>query len=260
MPRSLNEQIADSLDATAALLPILSRLFTGITSLGGTPTVAIRMLRDVGMGPRHRIIDLGCGKGTVAIAAARQLGCRVLAVDACAPFLEDGARRARRHRVADRIEWMAADVRRLPAKRVAARFDAALMLGVLPFRAAIAALRPLVRPDGVCVVDDCITKREATPPRRGPTFACGGVMTLDQCNNLVELQGDRVESTVIAPAWQTRRVNDRLYARLSGNAARLRRTHPHLRTALTEFLGEQRRANALINDFCPPCTWLIRRR
>ncbi|HVZ63113.1 MAG TPA: methyltransferase domain-containing protein [Lacunisphaera sp.] len=51
------------------------------------------IIEALGVGPDHRVLDLGCGDGTTALPAARR-GAEVLAVDIAANLLEAGVRRA----------------------------------------------------------------------------------------------------------------------------------------------------------------------
>ena len=52
-------------------------------------------LEFVGVGPGSRVLDVGCGTGTVTLALARR-GAKAIGLDASEPYL-DGARRRRPH-------------------------------------------------------------------------------------------------------------------------------------------------------------------
>ncbi len=67
-------------------------------------------LKEHGAGSGSRILDLGCGKGAVAIAMARALGCRVTGIDACAPFIEKARERASALGAADRGRFRGGDI------------------------------------------------------------------------------------------------------------------------------------------------------
>jgi release factor glutamine methyltransferase len=58
-----------------------------------------------------RIIDVGTGSGCIAVALAKELpNAEIVATDLSTSALEVAQRNARRHRVADRIEFVAADL------------------------------------------------------------------------------------------------------------------------------------------------------
>lgn len=57
-------------------------------------------VRDLGIAPGLKVLDLGCGDGTTALPAAR-LGADVLGVDIARNLVEEGNRRAREEGLAN---------------------------------------------------------------------------------------------------------------------------------------------------------------
>lgn len=95
-----------------------------------------------------RVLDLGCGLGNLAVAAARR-GCDVLAVDASPAAIEHLARVARDEGL--RLGATEADVGTFQPRET---FDAVVAIGLLMFfpcpdaLALLAAIRSAVRPGG----------------------------------------------------------------------------------------------------------------
>lgn len=100
-----------------------------------------------------RVLDLGCGLGNLALAAARG-GCEVLAVDASPAGIDCLAARAAE--AGTPVHAMVADAREFEP---AHRFDAVISIGLLMFfdcdtaRALLARWQSWVRPGGIMAVN-----------------------------------------------------------------------------------------------------------
>lgn len=251
----LELSITASVDAPAALWPVLPGLFAGVRSLGSMPGVIVRLLRGAGVGTGDRVIDLACGKGAVAVGAASGLGCRVIGVDGAGQFVESGRALARRRGVEGLVRFVSADVRVLPRELVGKWFDAALMIGLLGLVDAGRVLRRLTKPGGVYIVDDCFQD----PGRGRPARGLGGTPTMEECNEGIAGLGDVVERVEVPAPSAVARLHGRLSARLAANAVRVGRERPRLRRELREFLRSQRTATGLLSGAVRPGVWVVRR-
>lgn len=251
MPPSLIRSVADSIDAPVAAMPWIAEVFQGLSALGSRPRLVARWLADIGLGPRHTVADLGCGKGAVAVEVASRIGCRVTGIDAFAPFIDAARRLSERRGVDDRCRFMVADVRRPIPRR--ARFDLAMMIGLFDLEEGISLLRPLVRPGGWYLIDDCVSMGRAPIADDAP-------LTRSEARLLIQESGDRVEREMVWTPAQVRRTEARLFDEMNRRARAIGRREPAARGPLRALLARQRREAADLAGAIRPAMWLVRKR
>jgi ubiquinone/menaquinone biosynthesis C-methylase UbiE len=131
------------------------------------PAMTERLLRDAGLRPGMRLLDVGCGYGRVAEIAARLVGPEgeVVAIDRDAPTLE-----AARQRLSDapRISLLQADLLSPPA----GPFDAVVGRRVLMYQpcrqTAVRVLAATLRPGGLMVFEEVDAEAVPRPSRPHP--------------------------------------------------------------------------------------------
>lgn len=122
--------------------PLLYDLTVGLLTLGRERAFRQNLLRFAELQPGETVLDVGCGTGSLALAAKRQVGASgaVFGVDASAEMLARAERKARRARLP--VDFRQAAAQALPFPE--AQFDvvtASLMLHHLPRTAHAEFLR-----------------------------------------------------------------------------------------------------------------------
>lgn len=253
-PANLRRQIAASIDAPVALLPLIPDLFAGLSSFGSSPRRVVNWLRDAGIGRRSRVLDLGCGKGAVSVSLARRLGSRVEGVDAFPPFIDAARDAAREARVSERCEFHADDLRafaRRASRAAASKFDAVVVLNVLPAERALPLALSLVKPGGVVVVDDAVALESA----RG-----AGVRTAAEIRAMIHRLGARLEREHVMTPVEYGRLSASLQRPIVAAARRVVREQPRRAGQITLFLAHQREADDVLSRGpLRGAIWLVRR-
>ena len=170
MTPDVDESVARAMEADVRLLPVLPGLLIDLSELGSSSEQIVSAFQAVGVGPESLVLDLGCGKGAVAVALAERLGLRVEGIDAFPPFLQCARALAKERGVASRCRFWKGDIRKLLGKE--GQYDAVLLLSVGPvsggYEQTIAGIRTLVRQGGHIVIEDgFVADGIAQPP--GPT-------------------------------------------------------------------------------------------
>lgn len=256
------ERIAFSLDTPPSLAPVLAELFAPLASLGAMPRRAAAVIArhlPKGNGRPPRVLDAACGKGAVSIALAKRHACRVVGFDAFKPFIEEARRRAAIAGVSSRCRFEPRTAEAFFRDRH--RFDAAMMLNLWPAPRAARALRRVVRPGGVYLIDDAFLDPRRMKP--GDERTLDGAPGVAAITSAIERTGDRVVEVLVPRPAEVRRLNDRLFAQISASAAELSRKHagiPRLKKGIRDLLQRQRRANELLAGPLRPAMWLVERR
>lgn len=73
--------VADSLQVEKRLLPHLPYLLQDLWALGCAVDRIIDLVGSLGLAAGSRALDLGCGKGAVAVRLASELGLEVVGID-----------------------------------------------------------------------------------------------------------------------------------------------------------------------------------
>ena len=254
----LSDQIARTLDAPPALLPFVPELLQDLEALSGDVDELLAVLDPIGLSAGSRVLDLGCGKGAVALALARRHGCRVLGIDGLPAFVEHARERAREASLAGLCTFLCEDLRATLARPHGdGPADLALLVGVgRPFGTledTILALRNAVRPGGHLLVDDAFLADGVPSLEEHPGYA-------DHRATLQALtwHGDHVVTELLRTDSGEEFLT-RTLAQLTRRAHDLARVRPELTPLVEEFLATQRRETDELRGPLMPALWLLAR-
>jgi steroid 5-alpha reductase family enzyme/SAM-dependent methyltransferase len=256
--RQLEVEVAAALDASPALTPYLPELLADLDELGSSADTVCDLIAPLELEVSStRVLDLGCGKGPIAIALTKRFGYRALGVDGFAPFVEEAGKAAAREGVTALCTFRHGDLR--DALAANPPFDIVVLAAVGrvlgDMRETMRQLRRAVRPGGYMVIDDCyladghaIDKanyRDYEP--HAETIAA------------MEAFGDTVVQEVISSQDEMRAENIENTRLIRARAEALAKEHPQDAAVLMEFVAEQEDECAILENDLVAATWLIRR-
>lgn len=256
MPTRLEQEISRSLDASPALLPLLPDLLQDLTELGSSAPLIIEILVELGVGPNARVLDLGCGKGSVALALAREIGAQVHGIDAFDPFIEEASRRAAAQGLSSRCTFEHADLRRALEREQTV--DVVLMLGLGPVLGdtaqTIGRLRRIVRPGGLMVLDEAYL-----PEPSGGLERSEGRNRHDEIVALLEAHGDALIRESVPSVEQVRAFDQWATQSIERRANELLPNHPELEAEIRSYVESQKRESETLDASTIPTIWVLRR-
>ena len=113
MTRDLEEKLACSLTGakTTEIIPFLPYLLQDFWEMGSDPVIMAELIdRHIQLSGNTRILDLGCGKGAVAVKIAQMLRVKVKGIDLISEFIEFAAKKATEFKVDDLCEFEVGDI------------------------------------------------------------------------------------------------------------------------------------------------------
>ena len=251
--------IAHAMETDVRLLPLLPELLADIWELGTSSEDVIAALQSAGAESGSTALDLGCGKGAVAVALAERLGLGVEGVDAFAPFLESARGLAKDRGVSSKCVFREGDIRQILARGMEdEEFDVVLLLSVGPLsgdhRKTVGDLRRLVRKGGLIVIDDGFLAEGVTELPHAEGYA-----GYDETLRRLTAWGDELVHEIVASAEETRAVNETNSELIRKRALELERKNPVLAPLIDEYVARQEHETRVFGSDMVCATWVLRR-
>jgi len=206
-----------------------------------------RWLKGVGVGKKSHVLDLGCGKGAVAVEVARATGCFVTGVDAFEPFVTSCRGLAAVKGVGAQCDFRNGLAEKFRSKP----YDAVVLLNVFPFERAIPIARRLTKPGGFYLIDDAVAIGASA---KGTTFP-----TARDVAEAIAEAGDRVERRKVWTKAEVQKRELATYELLRRNVAELAKANPKHVKMLTECLRRMQVGITELSADIRPACWLVRR-
>jgi len=253
--RLLEAEIAFVMETEPELLPHLPFLLQDLDELGGNVAAALDLIDLAGDAP-GAALDLGCGKGTFAIALARR-GWTVHGADAFTPFLETARQRAETEGVADHCAFWAGDMR--AALETGPLYDLVSMLSVGPILGDIGetvrALRAVAKPGGLILIDDAFLADGLAEPPPGYEQYAGHEATRE----LLTSHGDALIAERVFTTEEMRAIDARVMPAIRRRAAELIDRAPDLASSVRAYLARQEQESEWLAGAVRPVMWLLRK-
>lgn len=256
MQKQTEQSLAKSLETSPDFLPYSPQLLVDLWDLGCSPDQIVEVVGELNLPPeKTRILDLGCGKGALSVTLASKFGFKVTGIDACKPFLEAAAAKAKEHQVSHLCRFEFGDIR--DCIQTERDFDVVIyasMGDVLgDYREIVKRLRRMVHPGGYMIIDDGFFKTTEPVVRKGYEYCLPREQTLQ----LLESRGDRLIREVMVPDETTHATNYGYLERIKQRANDLITRHPELEHAVLEYIANQEAECEFLDRYIGGAVWLL---
>jgi len=251
-------EVAEAFDATPELLPFIPELLADLWALGSSLDVIVELLRPLCLpAETTRVLDLGCGKGAVALTLAQEFGFQALGVDFFEPFIQGARERAEEMGVASRCRFVCADIR--DALRDATDFSvviyASVGLVLGKFDECVAKLRRCVCPGGYMLIDAVFLADSANIESPWYEHCANHEETLQQ----LTAHGDALIREVIVPVGAVKVLNRQATELMRKRAEKLAILHPAAADSLFGYVEKQERESEIMETTVTSAVWLLQR-
>ena len=257
--RTEQEMVAYALEIDPDLLPYLPELLTDLDELGSDAELIAEVFATMNLPRETRIVDLGCGKGAVAVEIAGETGFEVTGIELFEPFIDLCHDLARRNDVTDLCEFRFGNV--LDMAKTVGEFDVAIFSALGDVLggpdATINVIRNYVKPGGLIIISDLFLADGGS--NDFPGFE--RYLHHDDTVALLTAHGDTlIKEVVYDPEDDDEADEEEDEAeKIRIRAAALAIEHPHLKDALMEFAASQADENAFVDENFVDSIWVLKR-
>ncbi|MEZ5233226.1 MAG: methyltransferase domain-containing protein [Acidimicrobiales bacterium] len=264
--RSAQDMVSYALEMDPALLPYASELLADLDALGSDVSSILGAIAELGLGAAT-VVDLGSGKGAVAIALAGDMGLTVHGIELFEPFVEVARQAAAKAGVSDRCRFSHGDIAAMASTTAPVDVAVYAALGDVlgPLDVTVGIIRRYVRPGGFLVINDSCLRDGVTESFPGFEH-CG---TLEQTRTLLQAHGDELVAELLeaeddgddedhAGGGDAAGIDEAAVIRARAEA--LAQRHPELGAQLRAFAASQLAEYEYLERHTTGVVWVLRRR
>jgi len=257
MDERQQRELAQAFDATPELLPFIPELLADLWALGSSVEVIVELLRPLGLpAETTRVLDLGCGKGAVALTLAQEFGFQALGVDFFEPFVQQARERAEEMGVTDLCQFVCEDIRNTLLE--ARDFDVVIYASVGTLGRldeCVAKLRGCIRPGGYMLIDNVFL---ADPDKVESPWYEHCATHQDTLRRLTA-HGDALLREVIIPTEDVKALNRKYTGLIRKRAEKLAGLNPEAAGSLFWYVEKQERESEIMETTVTSAVWLLQR-
>ncbi len=258
MRAKTKKSISDSLETKPSLLSHMPFLLQDLWALGGSLPHIISAVSALKIAsPKTRVLDLGCGKGAVAIQIASKFGFYITGIDTMKPFLRDAQLKAAEYGVSHLCEFVRQDILEYVSRKH--DFDMVILasLGGIfgSFRNTVTKLRRQVKSGGYMMIDDGYVKQDPLLLRKGYNHYKIHEETLEELTAF----GDYLVTEINTRDF-SEKINAEYLKVIEKRGKELMKSYPELQSDLSDYIRTQVEEYAFINEYIEGALWVLQKK
>jgi cyclopropane fatty-acyl-phospholipid synthase-like methyltransferase len=156
--KSLEDSILTAMECSdKEILPYLPYILQDFWEIGSDPDTIISLIRKhINIDNLPKVLDLGCGKGAVAVNVAHKLRCECFGIDAISEFISFARTKANEYGVDELCKFVVGDIREMIK---GLEFYDVIILGAIGqvfgnYYETLTILNQHLSKDGIIIIDD----------------------------------------------------------------------------------------------------------
>lgn len=255
--KSIEESVVTAMDGSdIELFPFLPYILQDVWEIGSDPELIINLIKKQ---PEHknfqRVLDLGCGKGTVSIKIAKEFGYQCFGIDAVPEFINYAKKKAIEFKVQHLCTFESADIRE-KVKNLP-EFDTIILGSIGPvfgdFYTTMTTLSPYLRDNGIIILDDGYIENDS---EYSHPLIYKRVEVLRQ----VESTGMKIVDEKIAGKESIKESDDYIFDFIKMRCEELIEKYPEKQHIFTNYIKKQQKENDVLENKKICSTMIIKKK
>jgi len=257
MSSNKNKSISDSLEAREHLIPYMPYLLQDLWELGCSLEQIVDAVGTLNLSNTScKILDLGCGKGAVAVNLALNYGPNVVGIDAMPEFLQAAEQKAEEYGVSHLCQFREDDI--LKFTSIEHNYDLVILasLGGIfgSLEKTIAKLRSQVKQGGYIIIDDGYLKNHTRLNRKLYEHYRDHKATIKELTSFNDTLIDEIRTNEV-----NKRMNEEYLKVLNKRSNELTLQHPELKADLNEYIQLQREECEVLDRELEGIIWILKK-
>ncbi|MBN1478952.1 methyltransferase domain-containing protein [candidate division KSB1 bacterium] len=251
----LKTSIVRSLDGqNEALFPHLAYLLQDLWEIGASPGHFIQLICKNDLENKiAKAVDLGCGKGAVAIQLAKNFGWQVDGFDAMPAFIQEARQWSKKHGTENVCSFNVCDIRELV--KTAGRYDLVILgsIGSVfgSIEETLRAIRPCLFQTGYVLLDDGYQKSETIHSLHQIPTRENAIQHIRKAGFVI------IDEITYSPDFISAS-NQEIYSAIQHRVLELEKKYPETKQLFQNYLAIQRQENSALENDITCVTWLLK--
>jgi len=256
MKYELQKSVVASLDGKEIeIFPYLPYLLQDLWEIGASPDIIIKLLQKHNvLNSKSRILDLGCGKGSVSVNLAKTFGCFVHGIDALQEFINEANDWAKKYHVEALCDFEQGNIRKEISNLF--NYDFVVLGSIGPVlgnvETTLKKVKCCLSGKGMIILDDGYIRKDSN--YENPIYLKEKEFRQQIKNSSMKL----IDETII-DTKDIEKSDAEIFKHIKNRTEELKQKHPEKSFLFENYLNAQSEENKVLETHIVCGTWLLQK-